>query len=541
MADSSISQSQIRPATAAQPTTQQHIMFRALLELAARRFGQLTEAEQKLFLTVADGKFPDYSSANPAENDPATAANWPASRVLSADRIVWLATDADAARYVTHRGIGIKGARIDGRIDLQAANITFALYFDRCALPSGVNLLAAEIHALNLTGTHTGRVTADGMKVEAGVFMRAGFKAAGRVRLIGAHIGANLDCDGGLFIGTDGEALLLDSAEIKGSVLLNQGFRAEGEVRMLGAKIEGNLSCDQGNFNHPGRVALSGDRMHVSGNVFLSDGFAPRGRVSLPSSIIDGFFVWRMVTQPNEAILDLRSAKIGTLWFGRESWLQPGKLHLHGLVYETLDDQNSLDSATWIEWLRLQPARPFRPQPYEQLAAVLRVNGQDTDAKRVQYAKEVDRARRTDLSWSQVPWYRIFGPLIGYGYKPWRAFWLSLVVVIIGAVLFGLGGSAGLMTPAKPEGFVTGPDDKRVISENYPQLSPFMYSLDTFTPLISLDQADYWFPAANRGSEIALGITTGALLRIYMWFHIIAGWILSSLLFVGLTGSVPGA
>ena len=52
------------------------------------------------------------------------------------------------------------------------------------ATPAGINLLGAEIHALNLSGSHTGRITGDGLKVEAGVFLRGGFRSAGRVRLI---------------------------------------------------------------------------------------------------------------------------------------------------------------------------------------------------------------------------------------------------------------------------------------------------------------------------------------------------------------------
>ncbi|MBS0208048.1 MAG: hypothetical protein JSS27_03745 [Planctomycetes bacterium] len=515
-----------------------------LLQLAMKRFGALTEAEVRMFRAVAEGKFPDFSSPHAPENDPALAERWPKERVVAADRIVWLATDPDATRFVTHRGIGLKGVRIDGRIDLQAANIVFALYFDRCALPAGVNLLGAEIHALNLSGSHVGRITADGAKIEASVILRAGCKVNGRVRLIGARIGGNVDCEGGTFVGGEGEALALDSAKIEGSVLLNQRFLAEGNVRLLGAEIGGNLSCEAGQFVNPGKNALTADRMKVEGNVFLSDGFAPQGRVSLPSTTIAGFFVWRNVARPQDTSLDLRSAHVGTLWFGRESWPATGKLFLSGLIYEVIDDQQTFGAETWVAWLRLQPPRPFRPQPYEQLAAVLRKDGQEGDAKRVQYAKEVDRSRNTDLAWSQWPWYRMFGPLIGYGYRPWRAFWLSLAVVIVGAILFGMGHSYGLLAPSKAEGYIAGANGKPELNPNYPQLAPFMYSLDTFTPLINLDQAEFWLPAANRGAQWSLGpivVTTGGLLRVYMWFHIMAGWVLSSLLFVGLTGSVPGA
>jgi hypothetical protein len=97
------------------------------------------------------------------------------------------------------------------------------------------------------------------------------------------------------------------------------------------------------------------------------------------------------------------------------------------------------------------------------------------------------------------------------------------------------------MAPCKATDYVGGATGK--LPEDYPQLSPLMYSLDTFTPLIDLDQTSYWLPAANRGAAFDLGpvhITTGAMLRVFMWFHIASGWVLSTLLFVALTGSVPG-
>jgi hypothetical protein len=313
-------------------------------------------------------------------------------------------------------------------------------------------------------------------------------------------------------------------------------------VRLPGAAVGGSVSCNGGTLLNPGNDALLADRLKVDGNVFFGDGFHADGKVALPGAQIAGYFVWNAVRSPEQATLDLRSAKIGTLWMERASWPASGKLLLHGLTYDEMDERAAVDSATRIAWLQLQPAAPFRPQPYEQLAAVLRKDGYADDAKRILYAKEVDRAKRTRLSWSEWPWYRLFGPLIGYGYKPWRAFWLSLAVVLLGTAMFRLGANAGLMTPAKAEAYVD-PRDTTKIAGFYPRLQPFMYSVDTFTPLISLDQADYWFPNADSGTTVSCGplsITTGSLLRSYMWFHIVAGWILSTLLFVGLTGSVPG-
>ncbi len=90
---------------------------------------------------------------------------------------------------------------------------------------------------------------------------------------------------------------------------------------------------------------------------------------------------------------------------------------------------------------------------------------------------------------------------------------------------------------AKVHGF-----DIKVLSDDYPKISPLMYSVDMFVPLINFHQAEYWMPNANRGSTVIhiswCKLTTGGTLRIWMWIQIIAGWMLSSLLIVGLSGLI---
>ncbi len=58
---------------------------------------------------------------------------------------------------------------------------------------------------------------------------------------------------------------------------------------------------------------------------------------------------------------------------------------------------------------------------------------------------------------------------------------------------------------------------------------------------MDLHQQSYWLPNANRGGEIPLILfkcKTGVLLRWYFWFHIVCGWILTSLWVAGFTGLV---
>jgi sRNA-binding regulator protein Hfq len=612
-----------------------------LLELATQKFPELSAGEKKLFVAVASGKVADCSSKAEEENDPAQAAEWRDDRVISADRIAWLCTDPQAGSYVTRQGISVRGARVDGELELAFATIPFPLYFERSALPEGIDLQYAQLRALNLCGTHTGPISADNLCVDAVVFLRDGFRAQGEVRLLGARIGGTLSCIGGQFINKEaqalsadrlkvegnvhfengfraqgevrlsgariggqfscvrghflnegGTALNADGAIVEGPVFLRNGFKAEGEVRLIGAKVGGQLSCIDGQFANEGGIALNGDGMTVNGNVFLTTQFRAEGEVrligariggnlecqgghflnssgyalnadgllvegallirkvpdvdglvSLVGATIKGYLVWAELLSARAATLDLRSAQVRTLLDDSGSWPSAGRLLLDGLVYDEVHENSPTDARSRIEWLRRQPEEPFRPQPYEQLAAVLHKSGHEEHAKRILIAKNQDRARLTKLTRTEWWWYSVFGPLIGYGYRPWRALRLILLFLILGCIFFEVGFRTDVIAPAEVSAYVThDPGETRTLSRDYPRFNSFVYSVDTFVPLVDLRQAEYWLPNANRGPEMLTSrwfkVCGGGLLYVYLVLHIGFGWVLTTLLVIGLTGLV---
>jgi sRNA-binding regulator protein Hfq len=558
-----------------------------LIDLALQRFPTPTAAQRKLFQKVAKGELADYSAEAEEDNDPADANNWGPERVLDANSIAWLCTDKQASALVTHRGIWLKGARIEGWLDLEFAKILFPLVFERSSIPQEMNLGDVEIPALHLPGTHTGPIKADGLKVAGCVFLRNGFRAEGEVRLVGATIGGNLECkgsqfinpnryalngyglkvegnvrldnefkaegevclvgatigktlvcDGGKFIESNRCALNGDRLKVEGNVFLRNGFRAEGEVCLVTATIGGNLECQGSQFIKPTGGALYGDGLKVAGSVFLDDDFKAEGEVELTSMTIGRFFRWKGVDSPENVELDLRYAKIGILWDDKNSWPKSGKLFLDGLAYDAIYEEAPTDVNSRIEWLRLQydgeaegDKDQFRPQPYEQLAAVFRRSGRDIDAKKILIAKNEDKERLTKLTLGQWLWYRVFGPIIGYGYQPWRALWIGLLFVLLGWLLFRAGYRAEVITAVKQGEDASG------------GFSALVYSFDVFVPLVDLRQASHWLPNAKRKGELRVSEkfrlpVSGKVLRCYMWFETVAGWVLTMLLVAGLTGLV---
>lgn len=148
-----------------------------------------------------------------------------------------------------------------------------------------------------------------------------------------------------------------------------------------------------------------------------------------------------------------------------------------------------------------------------------------------------DFGKFVKLVWD-LCWYKFFGKLIGYGYRPWNALYASLLIVTIGAVLFKVGYLAKLIAPTGNDAYYEGTEE---IRDTYPKFNMLIYSLETFVPIVKLKLEEYWIPDANRGPVLLRFdrfplLTIGGLLRCYLWFHILAGWVLTTLWVAGFTG-----
>ena len=284
------------------------------------------------------------------------------------------------------------------------------------------------------------------------------------------------------------------------------------------------------------------------------DGFRANGFVRLYGATIGKWLMWR---DASSTLLDLQSASIGTLYDDPTSW-QPKQYKLHGFVYKAIDEEaeelfeKKRDVGKYsvkkrIKWLNGQ--LNFSSQPYEQLAEVFRKSGKVEDAKEILIAKNRNLRKHNTLTWSKKYWYYVLGPMIGYGYRPLNALWILGTFIALGIILFGIGYQKGLITPQRGSAYIqrhTGIvipfDNGRQLSDIYPKFNFLMYSFDAFVPLIDLHQAKYWLPNANRGPELlnisGFGLHTGGLLRLYLWVHIIMGWLLTTLLIVGLSGLI---
>jgi hypothetical protein len=93
-------------------------------------------------------------------------------------------------------------------------------------------------------------------------------------------------------------------------------------------------------------------------------------------------------------------------------------------------------------------------------------------------AKNEDHAAH--VQWrSAWLWYGLFGKLIGYGYHPWRAFWISVAIIVFASFLFDYGYDAKILTPTEEKTYAlyVEKDGKGDHFERYSVFDPFIYSV----------------------------------------------------------------
>jgi hypothetical protein len=418
------------------------------------------------------------------------------------------------------------------------------------------------------------RLILDGAVVGVGVLLR---HTTGQVKISRARIGTDLDCDGASFTAPDafsGPALDASGVNVEGSVFLRAGFRAIGSVQLLGAHIGSNLDCTRGEFlglsqtsNWSGE-ALGADAVVVGGTVFLSDEFRARGAVHFTSSQIrgdfncrratfetgltieradvSGTFFWREVTMGGAAGLDLLNTSVGSLSDDSVSWPSHQHVELHGFVYERISLSSPRSAKERLNWLARQ--KSFATQPYLQLAKVLRDEGHGGDAQKVLFEMESRRRREEDRGSIAHVVSFVYRNTLGYGYYPTpRAGFCLALLIAVGILLFlgrYLGGS---MVPTDKEAY----SEYRLNHQLPPYYVRFhvsMYSLENTFPLVKLGQTDRWQPDPYQQGINAVDIKgilrvtrlfiSARFLRFYQWTQIICGWFFAAMFVGGLADIV---
>ena len=172
----------------------------------------------------------------------------------------------------------------------------------------------------------------------------------------------------------------------------------------------------------------------------------------------------------------------------------------------------------------------FATQPYEQLAAVYRQAGQDTEARKVAIARGADLRKYGNLNPYRWAGNWLLDKTIKYGYQAWRAGVGLAAVFVVFTALSIFAQHHHLMVPVgDTDGLHSAPSATKCTSD-YPCFYPVGYAIDTVIPIINVHQADNWGPYGQ--------VPWGRVWVAGTWIATGLGWALATLLVAGYTGLV---
>jgi hypothetical protein len=365
----------------------------------------------------------------------------------------------------TFAKVTLNDARIGGDLLMEATAVTgrfsmSGLRVDKLLSVEGaftdVELASAHAGDLSLMGsTVTGELSMIGVQVDHNLFMgSASFaevdlratRIVGRIYLGNSKIAGRFACIG---------------MEVAFHVFADARF--DGPIDCHVARIKGNLDLTDGTFG--GKVDFSG--AEIGGELLL------------------GSAHWS-----DDAALVLRGTNAGHIPDLTNGW--PRKLDVDGFVYRSVGVPDEFEG-----WFR--KLSHYAPQPYYQLAAIVKSQGNSVLATKIAYAgREHERSEATGTEWA---WLTALKWLIGYGHYPQRAMLWAIALVVIGAIVL------------------------RVSGEGARNGMPFglAYSFDMLLPIIHL-----------RRKHDDVDLQSWA--RYYFYCQKIMGWILGFFLIAAVSG-----
>ncbi|MEO0618245.1 MAG: hypothetical protein AAFZ01_03095 [Pseudomonadota bacterium] len=428
-----------------------------------------------------------------------------------------------------------------------------------------------------------------GVKVGGNATLTPGFVARGGVDLSGARIERQLSLSGASVVNasSDGSAnsLFGEGMHVGGHLFLSSGFDAHGRVDLRGA----NFGSD---------VVLIGATISNLYEFPREKGSQSRrtsqNALTLAGARIGNFLWLGPAIPPNDqhvtinGSLDLSNAYAHILIDDPKSW--PGGEHsktvfdaqgkalrlnlgLDGFTYGSFGRAKMANWKLRRLWLERQgdDARfnDFRPQPYEQLATVLRSMGHARDAREIAKLRQsAERKATVRREWGKRSGQAIaaqlerffYGALAGYGYAFKRLLVMVALLWGLGAVVYSAAEEQGLIAPADAVVF-TNPDLQQSCSVSWTRCKDLprehsafdarIYALDVMVPIVSLGMEDDWsvvdlhdVEMVGRSPQQRFELTFGRntwttpswFLRAIYWTQVILGWVLSGLLLAVLSG-----
>lgn len=371
----------------------------------------------------------------------------------------------------------------------------------------------------------------------------------GAIRMQNSRFEEHIDCEQSeckqlVLNGSDLQDLFGQTMKVTGSVFL-RNITTQATIDLNSATIGGQLACEKATFE-------------------VKNGHA----FNAQSAKINGGLVWRGVTV-TKGTLNFANAHTSVLCDDEGSWPSGWRVDLEGLTYDTIIG-GPLDAKSRLAWLHNVSNwnGTFTPQPYTQLAKILRDMGHDNDARQVlekrdalllkSYRKNLRKLSETTKnitvshlatkSLAAAHWLfvdKLMGTLTGYGHQPFRSLRFLFLLIGLAAIPSHMAWTFGGFAPNSAVIQVS--DDWKALSHkenaaeewsaktqagrDWETFQAIAYATDLVIPIINIGQTDAWAPSTTRGAA-------GYHMWWLSWVLTIVGWIVTALGAAAITGVI---
>ncbi|MET9904208.1 hypothetical protein [Streptomyces sp. NPDC006446] len=225
----------------------------------------------------------------------------------------------------------LAGARVDGSLELDYAEIPYRVTMDGCDFRGRVTLYSARTRQFSLKHCRLVRFYAANASVDGTLRVHRS-QLDGLLKLDGTHITGVLDLDGSLLTNSDGPSLAANRLQVDDHIRMRHGFTAEGEVTLRGAQVGGDLDMSDARLSNPGHVALMVAQTQVQGDV-LCDRIKTVGQVDFGGAKVMGVvrFWGARLSNPGGKALYGYHLEVGTSLHLNSGFSAEGSIELLGV------------------------------------------------------------------------------------------------------------------------------------------------------------------------------------------------------------------